>query len=58
MAIRDVILSKAREMISVSLQTVYLRADLLNLYLKLKQGTKVPERITPKYFLTLLLKEN
>lgn len=58
MAIRDVILSKAREMISVSPKTVYLRADLLNLYLKLKQETKVPERITPKSFSTLLVKEN
>lgn len=58
MAIRDIILSKAREIISVSPKEVYLRADLLNLYLELKQGTKIPERITPKYFSTLLLKEN
>ena len=49
MAIRDTILSKAREIITLSPKEVYLRADLLNLYLKLKQGTTISERITRRF---------
>ncbi len=57
MAIKDFILLKTRELLQSSPKEVYLRGDLLNFYLQLKYETKIPDRITPKYFLNLLLKE-